>query len=103
MSVDQLRTMLIGSSEVMEDLRKQIAQVANTTATVLVWGESGTGKELVARGIHSLSSRFAKNLVPLNCGAIPKELFESDQRLIERASGEWELFLLFNVINRATK
>jgi sigma-54 specific flagellar transcriptional regulator A len=78
MSVDQLRTMLIGSSEIMEDLRKQIAQVANTTATVLVWGESGTGKELVASGIHSLSSRFAKNLVPLNCGAIPKELFESE-------------------------
>ena len=78
MSVDQLRMMLIGSSEIMGDLRKQIAQVANTTATVLVWGESGTGKELVASGIHSLSSRFAKNLVPLNCGAIPKELFESE-------------------------
>ena len=77
-SEERLRELLIGGSEVMQRLRKHILQVADTEASVLIWGESGTGKELVARGIHELSSRNGKTLVPLNCGAIPKELFESE-------------------------
>lgn len=78
MAREVLTDILIGSSAAMQELRSQIAQVAKTSATVLVLGESGTGKELVARGIHLLSGRKDANLVPLNCGAIPKDLFESE-------------------------
>ena len=76
--MDTLDKLLVGHSEAVRDLRFQIQQVASTDATVLVWGESGTGKELVALGIHSCSPRQSKHFVPLNCGAIPKDLFESE-------------------------
>jgi len=55
-----------------------IEQVAPTEATVLVLGESGTGKEVVARNIHYHSKRRSKPFIPINCGAIPSELLESE-------------------------
>lgn len=69
---------LVGNSDSIKKVRKLIEQVADTEATVLILGESGTGKEVVARNIHTLSSRAAKPFVPLNCGAIPAELLESE-------------------------
>ncbi|WP_298627088.1 sigma-54 dependent transcriptional regulator [uncultured Legionella sp.] len=69
---------LVGSSESISKVRRLIEQVANTEASVLVLGESGTGKEVVARNIHALSSRANKPFIPINCGAIPGELLESE-------------------------
>ncbi len=69
---------LVGSSAVMEDVRRMIEQVAATDATVLVSGESGTGKELVAAELHRLSSRAEAPLVLVNCAAVPAPLFESE-------------------------
>lgn len=69
---------LVGNSPLIRQVRKLIEQVANTEATVLILGESGTGKEVVARNIHALSSRYAHPFVPINCGAIPAELLESE-------------------------
>ena len=62
----------------MRGVRELVAQVAPSEATVLVVGETGTGKELVARSIHELSARAAGPFVPVNCGAIPAELLESE-------------------------
>ena len=62
----------------MRRVHAQIRRAAQTNATVLVSGESGTGKELVARAIHYESSRAAAPFVPVNCGAIPQDLFESE-------------------------
>lgn len=78
MNAEELEKILIGQSEQMQNLRAQILQVAQTDATVLVWGESGTGKELVSQGIHLCSQRHSQNIVPLNCGAVPKDLIESE-------------------------
>ncbi len=69
---------LVGTSAATRKVRRLIEQVANTEATVLVLGESGTGKEVVARNIHYHSSRRYKPFVPVNCGAIPAELLESE-------------------------
>ena len=69
---------LVGNSDDIRQVRKLIEQVADTEASVLVLGESGTGKEVVARNIHALSSRTGKPFVPINCGAIPAELLESE-------------------------
>ncbi len=69
---------LVGSSESIIKVRRLIEQVANTEASVLILGESGTGKEVVARNIHALSSRSNKPFIPINCGAIPGELLESE-------------------------
>jgi len=71
-------TMLFGTSPKMMEVKMTIEQVADTTATVLVRGESGTGKEVVARMIHSESSRCEKPFVKVNCAAIPHELLESE-------------------------
>src|SRR6185312_10879879 len=69
---------LIGSSAAMTNLRELIARVARSQAPVHITGESGTGKELVARLIHESGSRADAPFVPVNCGAIPSELMESE-------------------------
>ncbi|MDQ7065657.1 MAG: sigma-54 dependent transcriptional regulator [candidate division KSB1 bacterium] len=69
---------LIGSSESMRKLKNEIKIVGETDATVLIQGETGTGKEVVARAIHAASPRAAGSFIAINCGAIPKELFESE-------------------------
>ncbi len=69
---------LIGESAAIEALRKQIRKVARSQAPVVVTGESGSGKELVARLIHEQGPRSDKPFMPINCGAIPRELVESE-------------------------
>ena len=69
---------MVGTSDSMQQVRFLIQQVARTEANVLVLGPSGTGKEVVARNIHLLSARSAGPFVPINCGAIPAELLESE-------------------------
>ena len=74
----ELAKQLIGASPRMAIARALIAKVAANDSTVLIAGESGTGKELAARAIHNLSSRREQAFVPVNCGAIPEELLESE-------------------------
>jgi two-component system response regulator AtoC len=69
---------LLGVSEPMAALKKQLMRVAPVSTTVLVVGESGTGKELVARAIHELSPRAQEPFITVNCGAIPAGLIESE-------------------------
>jgi sigma-54 specific flagellar transcriptional regulator A len=69
---------LVGQSAAMQKVKTLIQQVASTDASVLILGESGTGKEVVAQTIHALSPRSSKPFVPINCGAIPAELLESE-------------------------
>ena len=69
---------LVGNSRSIRQIRKLVEQVANSEATVLILGESGTGKEVVARNLHYYSGRRNKPFVPINCGAIPAELLESE-------------------------
>ncbi len=69
---------LVGASEPMAEVLKQVRKVAPVKTTVLLTGESGTGKELVARALHELSPRAAFPFVAVNCGAIPGELMESE-------------------------
>lgn len=69
---------LIGDSEVMQTLKRTILKLARSQAPVFLSGASGTGKEVVARLIHDLSPRRDGNFVPVNCGAIPSELMESE-------------------------
>jgi len=69
---------LVGNSAIIRQVRKLIDQVAATDANVLILGESGTGKEVVARNIHYYSSRREGPFVPINCGAIPPDLLESE-------------------------
>jgi two-component system, NtrC family, response regulator PilR len=68
----------IGSSPVIEKLKATIRTVAPTASTVLIYGESGTGKELVARAVHSCSTRASEPFVSINCGAFPETLLESE-------------------------
>ncbi len=75
--VDLFRS-LVGTSRAVQTVRKMIQQVANSDANVLILGESGTGKEVVARNLHYYSSRRDKAFVPVNCGAIPGDLLESE-------------------------
>jgi len=69
---------LIGSSPAIKFINHMIDQVADTNASVLIMGESGTGKEVIARNIHAQSNRRDKPFIPINCGAIPSELLESE-------------------------
>lgn len=69
---------LVGQSRGIQEVRHLIEQVSDTEANVLILGESGTGKEVVARNIHYHSSRRNGPFVPINCGAIPPELLESE-------------------------
>lgn len=69
---------LIGASKPIQALRSTIKKLARSQAPVFLWGASGTGKEVVARLIHDLSPRREGNFVPVNCGAIPSELMESE-------------------------
>ncbi len=69
---------LLGRSPAMQALRELIANVADTSANVLIEGETGTGKELVARCLHDFSRRKSQQFVALNCGGLPENLFESE-------------------------
>jgi sigma-54 specific flagellar transcriptional regulator A len=69
---------LTGNSLAIQKTRRLIQQVASSDATVLILGESGTGKEVIARNLHYYSARRNKPFVPVNCGAIPAELLESE-------------------------
>ncbi len=69
---------LVGTSREIQQVRTMMNQVADTDVTVLISGESGTGKEVVARNLHYHSPRRDKPFVPVNCGAIPAELLESE-------------------------
>lgn len=69
---------IIGQSTTLAEVFRVLRKVAPTDSTVLVTGESGTGKELLVRALHATSLRASKPFVPINCGAIPKELLESE-------------------------
>ncbi len=69
---------IVGSSEEIRKVLGMVERVADSDSTVLVTGESGTGKELIAKAIHYNSPRASKPFIPINCGAIPAELLESE-------------------------
>jgi DNA-binding NtrC family response regulator len=69
---------ILGRSHALLQVLDQAARVAPTNSTVLILGETGTGKELLARGIHANSSRSSKPFITVNCGAIPRDLLESE-------------------------
>ena len=72
------RDTLLGDSQSMRDIRSTIAKLARSQAPIYISGESGTGKELVAKLIHSKGPRADNPFIPVNCGAIPSELMESE-------------------------
>lgn len=72
------RNRLLGETDIIKSLRGKIAKLARSQAPVYISGESGTGKELVAKLIHDLGARSEHAFVPINCGAIPSELVESE-------------------------
>ncbi len=80
--VDQPKTIkqqkLLGESDAMQVLREKIDKLSRSQAPVYLRGESGVGKELVAKQIHDLGPRASANFIPVNCGAIPTELMESE-------------------------
>ncbi len=76
--VPNLFRSLVGASRCIQSVRQMMQQVADTEASVLVLGESGTGKEVIARNLHYNSKRRDGPFVPINCGAIPAELLESE-------------------------
>jgi two-component system response regulator GlrR len=69
---------IVGRSAVVRELRRQIEMLSAHKISVLIYGETGTGKELAARAIHYLSDRAEKPFVPVNCGALPENLFENE-------------------------
>lgn len=69
---------MVGSSNVMQELMRQVEMAAPSTASVLITGETGSGKEIVARSIHMLSPRAMRPFVAINCSAIPESLMESE-------------------------
>jgi len=90
---------IIGTSQPMQEVYKDLGRIAPSDVTVLITGESGTGKELVARAVHFNSPRLGKPFIALNCAAIPRELLESElfghekgafTGATERKSGKFE-------------
>jgi len=77
---------LIGEHPLIQKITQLVRKVATTDATILIMGESGTGKELIARAIHALSTRVDRPFIPVNCGAIPAELLESEMFGHERGA-----------------
>ena len=73
-----LRFHLLGSSHKFQEIRSQIEKVARIDAAVMITGETGTGKEMAARAIHYLGERSKHPFIPVNCGAIPESLIESE-------------------------
>jgi len=69
---------MVGRSPAIQEVFRTIERLAKASATVLISGESGTGKELAARAIHDLSPRSGEPFVPVNCGAIPRDLIETE-------------------------
>lgn len=69
---------LVGTSPAMQELYKMIETISDTESNILIEGESGTGKELVARAIHEKSHRTKNAFIPINCGALPEALLESE-------------------------
>src|SRR3989449_10464146 len=69
---------LTRSARMQQEVLRIIERVAPTDSTVLILGESGTGKELVARAVHERSARASRAFVPIHCGALPREVFESE-------------------------
>lgn len=100
-----MKTNIIGESQPVVKLKSVIERVAGTKTSILVIGESGTGKELVARSIHENSDFCKENFVPVNCGAIPENLIESE--LFGHTRGSFTGAVadkagLFEVANRGT-
>ncbi|MEP4561062.1 MAG: sigma-54 dependent transcriptional regulator [Nitratireductor sp.] len=73
-----LESRLVGRNPAMRRLREEIAALAGTDADVLILGETGSGKEVVARALHDFGDRSRGNFVAINCGALPKDIFESE-------------------------
>ena len=73
-----IQAVLIGRSAQMQQVRRNVMTLAETSADVLIYGETGTGKELVARCLHDHSERRRRHFVPLNCGGLPESLAESE-------------------------
>lgn len=78
--------LLVGLSPAMQEVYKLVGKVSMSRANVLIHGESGTGKELIARAIHANSPRADQPLIPVNCGAIPDNLLESELFGYERGA-----------------
>ncbi len=78
MSAEKQLERMIGKSEAIRKVRKTVAKLARSQAPVMISGDSGTGKELAAQLIHDLGPRHDRPFVPVNCGAIPSELMESE-------------------------
>src|SRR5207244_7690647 len=70
--------LLIGETPVMQQVRRLIETIAPTDASVMILGETGTGKELIARSMHEKSRRADRAFIPVNCGALPENLVESE-------------------------
>jgi DNA-binding NtrC family response regulator len=70
--------LLIGETAVMQQVRRLVDTIAPTDATVMILGETGTGKELIARNLHDKSRRADRAFIPVNCGALPENLVESE-------------------------
>ncbi|MFD2452311.1 sigma-54-dependent transcriptional regulator [Ideonella paludis] len=73
-----IEAVLLGHSPAMQQVRRQILNLADTSADVMILGETGTGKELVARCLHDHSHRRDRHFVAINCGGLPESLFESE-------------------------
>jgi len=69
---------ILGKSKPIKKLKEDLDRISSCDVNVLITGESGTGKELVVRAIHYLSARAGKPFIPVNCGAIPENLFENE-------------------------